>query len=204
MQSLKQKLLPQLIIIYTRYLLGGSLVFASLIKIKGRRFTTFSGENEPMGTVFHFFETMYQTGMYWQFIGVAQLIAGFFLMTQRWSKLGTVIAFPIMLNIFIITISISGFNFTPVVTGMMLFANVLLIVWHWDQLKFLFNLPPIPESVNQFENARTWEVTGLAMFLFTFTYRLWTDSYDPIFWFGVCVLIGIIGLVAGMKKWNVQ
>jgi len=45
---------------------------------------------------------------------------------------------------------------------------------------------------------------SLAMFLYTFTYRLWTDSYDSIFWFGDCALIGILGLVAGMKKWNVQ
>jgi hypothetical protein len=184
--------------------LGGSLVFASLIKIKGRRFTTISGENEPMGSVFHFFETMYQTGMYWQFIGLAQLIAGFFLMTQRWSKLGAVIAFPIMLNIFFITISIPGFNYTPFVTGMMLFANILLIVWHWDQLKFLFNLPPVSETPNRIENARTWEVTGLVMFLFTFIYRLLTDSYDPIFWFGVCAVIGLKGLIVGVKKWRVQ
>ena len=38
-QVLKQSLLLQLFIIYTRYLIGGAFVFASLIKIKGHRFT---------------------------------------------------------------------------------------------------------------------------------------------------------------------
>jgi hypothetical protein len=199
-KSLKNKILPQLIIIYSRYLLGGSLVFASLIKIKGKRFTTFSGEDAPMGTVFHFFETMYQTGLYWQFIGLMQLLAGFLLLTQRWAKLGAVVTLPVMLNVFIINISIPGFNFTPVVTGMMLFANALLIAWHWDELKFLFNMEPEFETSQRLEHSKVWERTGLAIFLFTFLYRLFVDAYDPVMWFGVCSLIGVAGLIAGLKK----
>ena len=38
-QRLKNSLLLQLGVIYTRYLVGGAFVFASLIKIKGQRFT---------------------------------------------------------------------------------------------------------------------------------------------------------------------
>lgn len=198
MYVLKQKFFPQLVIIYTRYLLGGSLVFASLIKIKGRRFTTLSGVDEPMGTVFHFFETMYQTGLYWQFIGMAQLLAGMLLLTQRWSKLGAVLAMPVMVNIFIITVSIPGFNYTPVVTGFMLLANTVLIIWHWDELKILFNLQPVLNNEKRLEHDNIWGFTGLALFLFTFLYRLKVDTYDPVFWFGICTFIGLIGLITGL------
>jgi len=35
MNKIKERVLPQIFIIYTRYLIGGAFVFASLIKIKG-------------------------------------------------------------------------------------------------------------------------------------------------------------------------
>jgi len=66
------------VVIYTCYLLGGAFVFASLIKIKGKRSTLMSGEAEPLNSALHFFATMYQSGMYWKFIGLGQLLAGFY------------------------------------------------------------------------------------------------------------------------------
>jgi len=39
MNKLREKLWCQLLVIYTRYLIGGAFVFASLIKLKGKRFT---------------------------------------------------------------------------------------------------------------------------------------------------------------------
>lgn len=138
MNGLKEKIVPQILIIYIRYLLGGAFVFASLIKIKGLRFTSESGALEPIGSAWHFFETMYQSGLYWKFIGMAQLIAGFLLMTQRFSKLGALINLPIILNVFIITLSYY-FAYTPVITGSMLFANLLLIIWEWNEIKILCN-----------------------------------------------------------------
>lgn len=199
MQKIKENFLAQLVIIYTRYLLGGGFVFASLIKIKGLRFTTESGENEAFGTAFHFFETMYRTGIYWQFIGWGQLLAGFLLMTQRYSKLGAVVNFPIILNVFVITVSMD-FNYTPVITGMMLFTNLILLVWHWNELRTLLNFPEISDWPNRLEDQKSWEITGLLLFLFTAGYRIFTDRYDPIFWFGICALIGLGGLVFGLKK----
>ncbi len=59
-QALKHLLL-QLAVIYTRYLVGGAFVFASLIKIKGHRFTQMDGSvaGHNPGC---FFEMMYQSG----------------------------------------------------------------------------------------------------------------------------------------------
>ncbi len=194
MNAIKNHFWAQVFIIYTRFMLGGGFVFASIIKIKGRRFTTAPQEDADFGTAMHFFETMYQTGLYWQFLGWGQLIAGFLLMTQRFAKLGAVANFPIILNVFIITISMD-FNLTPVITGMMLLANLGLLAWHWGELRTLVNLPLIPDLPNREENQRIWEITGLVLFAFTAGYQILRDGYDPIFWFGVCLLIGLGALV---------
>ena len=190
MERLKSLFLVQLFIIYTRYLIGGAFVFACIIKIKGMRFTTYSQEDAPLGSAMHFFEVLYQTGLYWQFIGWTQLLAGFFLMTQRFAKLGAVLNLPIILNVFVITISME-FGGTPVITGLMLAANLLLIVWHWGELRSLVNLPYQPASPDQEENKPLWAITGLLLFGFTAGYRILYDFYNPFLWFGVCFLIGL-------------
>ncbi|WP_247656515.1 hypothetical protein [Maribacter sp. MMG018] len=199
MNSIKEKIVPQILIIYTRYLIGGAFVFASLIKIKGHRFTSESGELNPINSAWHFFETMYQSGLYWKFIGIAQLIAGFLLMTQRYSKLGALINLPIILNIFIITLSYY-FAYTPVVTGLMLFANLLLIFWEWNEIKILFNLTPTFDQNIRLEKDLFWQIIGLVLFLFTFTYRLLINKYDLVFWMLTCVLISLFGLIIGLYR----
>jgi hypothetical protein len=199
MNRIKEKVLPQIFIIYTRYLIGGAFVFASLIKIKGKRFTSVSGELSPINSAFHFFETMYQSGLYWEFIGIGQLIAGFFLMTQKFSKLGALMNLPIIINIFIITLSFY-FAFTPIITGLMLIANLLLIIWEWDEIKILFNLTPYFDKSIRLEKDSIWQIIGLILFFFTFTYRLLIDKYDIIFWCVSCILIGITGLIIGLYR----
>ena len=189
MNRLKSIFLAQIFIIYTRYLIGGAFVFSSIIKIKGKRFTTYSQEDAPLGSAMHFFETLFQTGFYWQFIGWAQVLAGFLLMTQRYAKLGAVVNFPILLNVFVITISMD-FGGTPLITGLMLAANLMLLIWHWGELKSLINLPYTPEPKDQEENKPLWAITGLLLFSFTAEYRLIIDFYNPFFWFGLGFLIG--------------
>ena len=87
----------KLVVIYLRYLIGFAFVFASFIKIQGERFTTLP-TTEPVG---YFFEAMYQTGFYWNFLGWSQFIAGTLLMTQRFATVGAMAFFPIILNVFI-------------------------------------------------------------------------------------------------------
>jgi len=199
MNSIKTKILPQIFIIYTRYLIGGAFVFASLIKIKGYRFTTESGASDPINSAWHFFETMYQSGLYWKFIGLGQLIAGFLLMTQRFSKLGALVNFPIILNVFIITLSYY-FAYTPVVTGLMLFANLLLILWEWNEIKFLFNLKPVFDNTQRLEKDVVWQIVGLILFGFTFIYRLLVDKYNIAFWAITCLIVGSIALIIGLNR----
>lgn len=199
MKPIKQKLLPQLFIIYLRYLIGGAFVFAAIVKIKGERFTTEDGSDTPLNSPFHLLETLYQSGLYWKFLGMSQVTAGFLLMTQRFAKLGALMFLPIIANIYVITVSY-GFTGTPYITGLMLLANILLVLWDWDEVKILFNINPVMQNNNTWMNDRVWELTGLALFLFDACYRFFTVGYNIFLWFGICVLIGLVGLIAGLRR----
>lgn len=201
LHNIKDKILPQLLIIHTRYLLGLAFVFASIIKIKGLRFTGTDGIDSPIDTSWHFFETMYQSGLYWQFLGLGQLVAGGLLMTQRFAKLGAIVFLPIIVNVFVITISYD-FNGTPIVTGLMLLANILLILWDWDTLKVLVNQEPQKPLNNRIEDDPIWVLTGFILFLFTVIYRIITNQYNFFLWIGICVIIILIGCRMGYLRMN--
>jgi uncharacterized membrane protein YphA (DoxX/SURF4 family) len=169
---LKQIKILQIFTISIRYLLGTSFVWASIMKIQGIRFTPHSAENEPINTLNHLFESMYQAGLYWHFIGWGQLIAGFLLMSQRFSTLGAVVFFPIMLNIFIITIS---FNWVGVltITLLMLLVNIYLLLWDWNKLKFI--VLPNPQNYidnnAEFSKRKVWTYVGIFYFFFVVLIR---------------------------------
>lgn len=199
LQKIKEIKWLQIFIIYTRYLIGGAFVFASLVKIKGLRFTSTDGTNAPINDPLHFFETLYQSGLYWQFLGFGQLVAGFFLMTQRYSKLGAVAFYPIIVNVFVITISYD-FGGTNYITGVMLLANTLLLLWDWNTFRIFFNQPLILENPSRLENDTIWQWTGLILFVFTVSYRIYTDNYNLALWFGTCFFIGLSGFFVWLWK----
>jgi hypothetical protein len=191
-QSLKQSLLLQLAVIYTRYLIGGAFVFASLIKIKGHRFTQIPDDGGH--SVGHFFEMMYQSGLYWQFLGWTQLLAGLLLLTQRFAMLGAVLFLGIIANIFVITLSYD-FAYTPVITGLMLLATVLLLLWDWNRLRVLLNLPVVEEKTSSLYDSPLWAGVGAVLFAFTAGYRMLTDRYNFLLWFGGCISVGAVALL---------
>ena len=198
-RALKSKFWAQVFIVHSRYLIGGAFVFASLIKIKGKRFTRDSGADYPIDTAWHFFETMYQSGLYWQFIGLGQLIAGLLLMTQRFGMLGALAFLPIIGNIFVVTISYD-FNYTPVITGLMLLANIMLVLWDWEKLKPLFTRKFVSVPSFRLEQQEVWEVTGAMLFLFTAGYRVLIDQYDLFLWFATCLIIGLGGFITAVVR----
>lgn len=201
LHKLKSKILPQLFVIYTRYLIGAAFVFASVVKIQGKRFTTIDGINEPINSAWHMFETLYQSGLWWKVMGLGQLIAGLLLMTQRYAKLGALMFLPVISNVFVITLSYD-FRGTPVITGLMLIANILLVLWDWDELKILVNKAPEMPQQNRLENMRIWEITGLALFLFSAIYRAGVTGYNILLWVAVCIAIGLTGLIIGLYKYK--
>lgn len=193
LKDLKSNSVITLFTIYLRYLLGGAFVFASIVKIKGERFTTADGSAAPVHSWLHFFETMFQSGVYWQFIGLAQLISGFFLMTQRFAVLGAILYFPIILNIFVITISYS-FGNTSIITGLMLLGALYLLIWDYKAFLPLFSLrEKITVEMNSLEKNSFWLVLGLVLFFTTLFYKLYT--YNIIGWFLTCLGEGLIGFI---------
>src|SRR5688500_4099359 len=93
--KLKNLIFFKLSVVYLRYLIGFAFVLSSFIKIQGERFTQIPPD-QPVG---HFFEAMYQTGFYWKFLGWSQFIAGSLMVTQRFATVGTMMFFPIILNV---------------------------------------------------------------------------------------------------------
>src|SRR5262245_26910454 len=84
-------------------------------KLLGLRFTTLAIDT-PVG---FFFEAMYRTGIYWRFVGLAQLVAALSLLFPHTQAVGALLYFPIILNIFFITVGMR-FQGTPFITGSML------------------------------------------------------------------------------------
>jgi uncharacterized membrane protein YphA (DoxX/SURF4 family) len=120
----------------TRLLLAVGFTPSGLTKVLGNRFTTL-GLESPVG---FFFEAMFQTGLYWRFIGLCQLTAAVLILIPRTSALGALMYFVLILNIFLITVGV-GFTGTPLITGLILMASVYLLCWDYDRLKGLFSCP---------------------------------------------------------------
>lgn len=114
----------------TRVLLALGFTPSGLTKLLGNRFTIL-GLETPVG---FFFEALYRSGFYWNFIGACQLLAALLLLIPRTATLGALVYFPLILNIFVITVSLH-FTGTPVITGLMLLASIYLLCWDADKLK---------------------------------------------------------------------
>ncbi|WP_156104390.1 DoxX family protein [Chryseobacterium populi] len=122
----------------------------------GNRFTVLS-KDTPIG---YFFEAMYQSGFYWNFLGLSQVIAGILLMTQRYALLGTLMFLAILSNIWIITISLS-FTGTWVITSLMMIAVVILIIWDHHKLLPLFTYNRSVTVKMYPDPGRSWMVAGM-------------------------------------------
>ena len=122
---------------------GSELHSVGLIKIMGERFASGLPSNNPLG---HYFDALHQTGYYYTFIGIAQLIIALFLLIPRTSLLGALMYFPIIVNICVLTYA-TRFNGTRLNT-MMLLASLFLLVWEYDRLKHILPIklhePEIP------------------------------------------------------------
>ncbi|SOD92174.1 hypothetical protein [Spirosoma fluviale] len=193
---LRQKTSLCLLVIYVRYLIGGAYVFSGIGKAMGERFIQAgSMQIPPMGmTLDVFFETLYRTGLWWQFLGWGQLVSGFLLLTQRWSTLGAVAFLPISINIFLITLSMD-FHGTPLITGLMVLANLGLLGWDSSKLSPL--LQPNQDTTvsihwrgDQLGHPRYWAGLGLVIFLTSISFG---NRVNPPLWLLVCLVEGLIG-----------
>lgn len=200
--SFKKFLWVKLGVIYLRYLMGFAFVFASPVKITGHRFTTIPAD-QPVG---HFFEALYQTGVYWRFLGICQFAAGALLMTQRFSTLGAMAFFGIIRNVFVITISIDFGMGTPLITALMLCGTVSLLLWDYRKLAVLFlpdhkiDLRLAEEPKDEFMNDPVWSVTGLLFILFTIVMQVAGNVQYIIGWEGLMLFTGLAACIIGLLR----
>jgi len=121
--------------IIVRVLLALAFFPSGWVKVVGHRFTTLP-MTDPVG---FFFEGFFSAHGYYRLVGAAQLLAAILLVFPWTATLGAVLYFPIIFNIFAITLSV-GFGGTRVITGLMLLANVYLLLWDYDRWKGLLPL----------------------------------------------------------------
>ncbi len=122
--------------IISRVLLALGFLPTGLVKLLGHRFTNLGTDN-PVGAIF---EAFYQTGFYWNFIGAGQVLAAILILIPRTTTLGALLFFPIIANITVLTFSVH-FQGTTYVTALMLLANVFLLCWDYDRLRFVLFAP---------------------------------------------------------------
>jgi uncharacterized membrane protein YphA (DoxX/SURF4 family) len=117
--------------VFCRIALALGFIPSGIVKITGERFTALSS-NHPLG---QYFDALYLTGYYYTFIGFVQVTVAILLIIPRTALLGAIIYFPIILNICILTYSVR-FEGTRMTTLMVL-ANLFLLCWDYDRLKYV-------------------------------------------------------------------
>jgi hypothetical protein len=120
----------QMFTAFTRCLLAIGFIPPSYTKIIHQPFTSLPDSN-PVG---HYFNALYQTGFYYEFLGWGQMIAAILLLIPRTSHIGALLFLPIIANIAVLTASV-GFKGTWVITILMTLAATYLVAWEFDRLK---------------------------------------------------------------------
>ena len=122
---------------FCRIALALGFIPSGIVKIMGERFTALPA-NHPLG---HYFDALYQTGYYYTFIGVGQIITALLLLIPRTALLGAIMYFPAILNICILAYA-TRFEGTRITT-LMLLANLYLLWWDYERIKYIL---PIKRS----------------------------------------------------------
>lgn len=113
----------------TRLGIAVGFIPSGLRKVMGERFTSL-GLDDPVG---FFFEAFYRNQLWYRTVGWAQVIAAVLLIFPRTAHLGAFIFFPVIFNIWLVTVGIH-FQGTWVITSLMLLANLWLLAWEYDRL----------------------------------------------------------------------
>ncbi len=134
-ESIKTKLFYRTFTWFTRILLSIAFIPSGLKKVLGLRFTNLGADN-PVG---FFFEALYQSGFYWNYLGIMQVLCSILIIIPRTTYLAAVLYLPIIININIIVISMN-FKGTPIITGLMLLANIYLLVWDYKKTNTILSV----------------------------------------------------------------
>lgn len=198
LEQWKKPVLVQLFTVYLRYLIGSAFVIAAIGmgKLSGGAYLLNSNSLPicDLQPIQQFFRVMADSGLYWKFIGWTQIFAGVLLISQRFARVGALIFFGMILNIFVITVAYN-FKGTPVITGLMLLAALYLLIWDANTLQYLFRTPQkidVSADNDELHKDKFWAILGLCLIgciLITLQLRL-----NPAIVMASTLLVGMAGL----------
>ncbi|MCM4161895.1 DoxX family protein [Antarcticibacterium flavum] len=128
---------------FNRVALAAGFIPAGFVKIFDERFASGLSMIHPMGT---YLTAFWNTGYYYTFVGVAQVVAAILLLIPRTVTLGTLLYFPIILNIFILSYAVR-FDGSLLTSPLMTLSCIFLLFWNYDRLKFILPIRD-PQPVN--------------------------------------------------------
>ena len=122
--------------------MGLTFITSGTRKLPGVKFTILPLSN-PVGA---YFNAMYETGFYWNFIGYFQILIGIMLFFNRFVVVSSMLMMPITINIFLISISLH-MKGTPVITSLMLLGNLFLLIWHYENYLSVIQKPVFHRAI---------------------------------------------------------
>jgi hypothetical protein len=128
--SITSRTFAQVFTAFVRVLVGLAFIPPSIPKILHKPFTVLPDTN-PVGA---YFNALYNTGFYYDFLGWSQLTAAVLLLIPRTAHIGSLLFFPIIVNIAVLTNAV-GFKGTWLITIGMATAGLYLVAWEYDRLK---------------------------------------------------------------------
>lgn len=179
------------LVIILRYLIGYAFIPSGMIKLMGMRFT-FIPVTNPIG---YFFDALYQSGIYWEFLGFCQLIAAFFLLTQRFAAIGALLFFAIISNVFLITLGIN-FGNTRYIAGLLWLASLFLLIWDYQKFLPLFKTSKrvFVENHGIEISFLKWEYLGIFLFIFHFYSSAIMLYYKGYVSYGIPFIVSVLSI----------
>lgn len=143
--------LLKIFIIALNLFIGGFMINGGIKKFTGEKPSPYKvieqvqkGEeiapNEEILVIKNYIFGMKQTGYFWPFLGVMELLAGILLISQVFAKIGAFITLPITLNIFLFHLFLEPHEIGELIlVAALLIANLYLIFVsykHWKPLLY--------------------------------------------------------------------
>ena len=197
-RTIRSKFL-QLFTSFVRVLLAVGFIPPSIPKITHQPFTVLP-TSSPVG---YYFDALYKTGFYYDFIGWTQITAAILLLIPRTSHIGALMFLPIILNITVLTNSV-GFKGTWLITIMMTAACVYLVCWDYPRWKtVLFSGPKEKSAFSLFQLSLIPFVFGGAVFIAVQAGAVFTGRFaeqDPFLPFALAGGAFILGLIVALHQ----
>lgn len=141
-------------------------------------------------------------GLYARFVASCQILAGLLLFTQRFATLGAILNFPIILNIFMVTVSMK-WRGTPYVNFFFLSLNAWLLAYDYHKLKFILTdkVNALKQTALQRNNHKADRIWGLSIAFILLSVPLsYLNTIAAWVLCGTAILAIIVNQITDRKK----